>query len=182
MSLIDLCATQFLNLDIPIANNGALEDLTYEGFQAMLSSTSENCVFNLEHINPADLVAHPQGELEIAMAPQPDAESLELGDLFNDFDFGAEFATTTQEVESGAVNPLDTIVQSGNLYNDFASLFQTPHNPELQAYTGLQNAPAQQVRPPPPPPTQPTKMQVFTQMTNSRYIPLAPLIHQRAEC
>jgi len=46
-----------------------------------------------ENINPADLVTHPQGELEVAMAPQPDAQSLELGDMFNDFDFGTEFAT-----------------------------------------------------------------------------------------
>jgi len=159
----------------------------------MLSSTNENGVFGLENINPTDLVTHPQGELEIAMAPQPDAQSLELGDMFNDFDFGTEFATATQEMESGTVNPLDTVVQPGTSYNDFTSLFQVPNNPELQPYTaaqqrqpsfftrgmleyinfdevaegGLHNPPAPQVRHPPPPPTQSTKMPIFTQMTNA---------------
>ncbi|OAX39957.1 hypothetical protein K503DRAFT_799226 [Rhizopogon vinicolor AM-OR11-026] len=194
---------EFLNLDIPLANNGDLPALTYEGLQALLSSTSTNGVYNMENINPAELAAHPQGELEIAMAPQPDAQSLDLGDLFNDFDFGADFAT--QETESGAVNPLDTVVQPTS-FNDFASLFQTPNNPELQAYQaaqqrqrqpsaftremldfinfeaaegGLQNAPAPQVRPPPPPPTPSTQMPIFTQMTNtpavahSGYVPPA---------
>jgi hypothetical protein len=194
LSLIYSCATQYVNLDIPLANNGVLEDLTYEGLQAILSSTSENGVFSLENINPADLVAQPQGELEIDMAPQPDVQSLELGGFFNDFDFGAEFAAATQEIDTSAVNPLDTVVQPGTSYNDFASLFQAPNNPELQAYTaaqqqrqpsfftrelldfinfdeaaegGLQNAPAPQVRPPPPPTTQSTQMPIFTQMTNT---------------
>jgi hypothetical protein len=194
LSLIHPCATQYMNLDIPLANNGVLEDLTYEGLQAILSSTSENGVFSLENINPADLVAQPQGELEIDMAPQPDVQSLELGGFFKDFDFGAECAAATQEIDTSTVNPLDTIVQPGTSYNDFASLFQAPNNPELQAYTaaqqqrqpsfftrelldfinfdeaaegGLQNAPAPQVRPPPPPITQSTQMPIFTQMTNT---------------
>lgn len=197
LPLIHPCSTQALNLDVPLANNGALGDLTFESLNALLSSTNENGVYNLENINPADLVAHPQGELEIAMAPQPDAQSLDLGCLFNDFDFGAEFAATTQEIESGVVNPLDTIVP----FNDFSSLFQAPNNPELQAYEaaqqrqrqpsaftreildfinfegGPQNAPAPQVRPPPPPPAQSTQVPIFTQMTNtpavahSGYIP-----------
>jgi len=63
-----------LNLDIPFANDVVSEDLTYDGLQAMLSS-SENGVFGLENINPADLVTLPQGELETAMDPQPDAVS-----------------------------------------------------------------------------------------------------------
>jgi len=138
LSLIDLCTTQFLNLDIPFTNDVVSEDLSYEGFQATPSSTSENGVFGLENINPADLVTHPQGELETTMAPQPDAQSLELGGMFNDFDFGTEFATAMQEMESGAVGPLDTVVQPGTSYNDFTSLFQAPNNPELQSYTAAQ--------------------------------------------
>jgi len=57
--------------------------------------------------------------------------------MFNDFDFGAEFATVIQEMKSGTVNPLDTVVQPGILY-DFTSLFQAPNNPELQSYTAAQ--------------------------------------------
>ncbi|KAG0702978.1 hypothetical protein DFH29DRAFT_998930 [Suillus ampliporus] len=193
---------ELLNLDIPFGNNlGTLNDLTFEGLQAMLSCTGENGVFSLDNINPSDLMAHPQGELEIAMAPQPDAQSLELADFYADFDINAALVAATQHNDA-AVDPLDT----GNSFNDLASLFHTPNNAELQTYAavqqrqpslftrdvlqyidfeaaegGLQDTPASQVRPPSPP--QSFQTPIFTQMTNtpavaqSGYVPPAGAVH-----
>ncbi|KAG1745521.1 uncharacterized protein EDB91DRAFT_1246401 [Suillus paluster] len=186
----DFSQQELLDLDIPLS---AMDDLTVEGLQAMLSSTGQNGVFNLDNINPADLIAHPQGELEIDMAQQPDQQSLDLAQFYGNFDVNAALGSAIQENYPDTMDPLDIVIdRSTTSYNDLASLFQPPSNPELQAYTaaqqrqpslftrdllqyinldaaegGLQDAPAPQVRQPPPPPPQSIQTHIFTQMTNT---------------
>ncbi|KAF9230852.1 hypothetical protein BU15DRAFT_83101 [Melanogaster broomeanus] len=193
---------EFLNFDIAfnqaqsfaefqqgVSNDG----LQLDGLQGLLSMTGENGVFSLSNLNPSDLLAHPQGALEIAMGPQPSAFDF-TGDLFANFDF----STLEQPMQANQ-----------------ALISSTPNNPEIQVYTAAQQrqpsmftqdvmqflnleaaegslqdtstlaiattvAP-QQVRLPPAQHAHP--MPIFTQMTNTAiadvnsYVPPAGAIH-----
>jgi hypothetical protein len=160
----------------------------------MLSSTGQNGVFNLANINPADILAQPEGELEVEMAPKPDAQSREFENYYDGFDFDAALATS-EEHQPAAVNPADTVINTNLSVDDFTSFFQP--NPDVQAYMaaqqrqrqpsaftrdmmqfinfdagegGSQNAAAPQVGAPPPPPPQ-AQSPIFTQMTNTTAVP-----------
>jgi hypothetical protein len=200
-SLIFPCATQnFLNFDLSAANNlGSMHDLE-RSLQAMLSSTGQNGVFNMANINPADILAQPEGELEVEMAPKPDVQSQELENYYNGFDFEAALATSEERQPatvnpSCTVNPADTVMNTNFSVDDFTSFFKP--DPDVQAYmeaqqrqrqpsaftrdmmqfinfdageVGSQNAAAPQVGAPPPPPPQ-AQSPIFTQMTNTTAVP-----------
>jgi hypothetical protein len=195
--LIFPCATQnFLSFDLAAANNlGSMHDLE-RSLQAMLSSTGQNGVFNMANINPADILAQPEGELEVEMAPKPDAQSQELENYYNGFDFEVALATSEEHQPAiGTVNPVDTVINTNLSVDDFTSFFRP--NPDVQAYMaaqqrqrqpsaftrdmmqfinfdagegGSQNAAAPQVGAPPPPPPQ-AQSPIFTQMTNTTTVP-----------
>ncbi|KIK40366.1 hypothetical protein CY34DRAFT_273115 [Suillus luteus UH-Slu-Lm8-n1] len=190
----------FLNFDLSAANNlGSMHDLE-RSLQAMLSSTGQNGVFNMANISPADILAQPEGELEVEMAPKPDAQSQELENYYNGFDFEAALATSEEHQPttvnpSCTVNPADTVINTNLSVDDFTSFFKP--NPDVQAYmevqrlqrqpsaftrdmmqfinfdageVGSQNAAAPQVGAPPPPPPQ-AQSPIFTQMTNTTAVP-----------
>lgn len=190
----------FLNFDLTAANNlGSMHDFA-RSLQAMLSSTGQNGVFNMANINPADILAQPEGELEVEMAPKPDAQSQELENYYNGFDFDAALATSEEPQPatvnpSGTVNPADTFINTNLSVDDYTSFFKP--NPDVQAYmeaqqrqrqpsaftrdmmqfinfdageNGSQNAAAPQVGAPPPPPPQ-AQSPIFTQMTNTTAVP-----------
>ncbi|KAF9230518.1 hypothetical protein BU15DRAFT_83526 [Melanogaster broomeanus] len=134
---------EFLNFDIAfnqaqsfaefqqgVSNDG----LQLDGLQGLLSMTGENGVFSLSNLNPSDLLAHPQGALEIAMGPQPSAFDF-TGDLFANFDFSTlEQPMQANQALISSVDPLAAVP----VPDDFTSLFQTPNNPEIQVYTAAQ--------------------------------------------
>lgn len=152
----------------------------------------------MANIKPADILAQPEGELEVEMAPKPDAQFQELENYYNDFDFEAVLATSEEHQPStvnpsGTVNPADTVINTNLSVDDFSSFFQP--NPDVQAYMaaqqrqrqpsaftrdmmqfinfdagegGSQNAAAPQVGAPPPPQAQ---SPIFTQMTNTTAVP-----------
>ncbi|KAG1727601.1 hypothetical protein EDB19DRAFT_1833027 [Suillus lakei] len=194
------CQSQdFLNFDLAATNMGSMHDFE-RSLQAMLSSTGQNGIFNMGNINPADILAQPEGELEVEIAPRPDAQSQELEDYYNSFDIDTALDTAldgTQGHQPATVNPADTVINTDLSLEDYASLFQPANNPDLQAYMaaqqrqrqpsaftrdmmqfinfdagegGSQNAQAPQVRAPPPPPPQ-AQSPIFTQMTNTAAVP-----------
>ncbi|KAF9219590.1 hypothetical protein BS17DRAFT_384255 [Gyrodon lividus] len=134
---------EFLNFDIAfnhaqsftefqqgISNDG----LPFDALQGLLSMTGESGVFSLSNINPSDLLAHPLGELEVAMGSQASAYDFN-GDLFANFDFSLlEQPLQPNQAINLDIDPLAVLP----VPDDFASLFQTPNNPEIQAHTAAQ--------------------------------------------
>ncbi|KAG1777053.1 hypothetical protein EV702DRAFT_302170 [Suillus placidus] len=185
----------FLNFDLAANNLGSMQDLE-RSLQAMLSSTGQNGVFSMSNIKPADILAQPESELAVEMAPKPDAQSRELENYYNSFDIEAALGASQEHQAStvnpsGTVNPADTVINTNLSADDFTSFFQP--NPDVQAYMaaqqrqrqpsaftrdimqfinfdagegGSQNAAAPQVGAPPPPTQQP-QAPIFTQMTNT---------------
>ncbi|KAG1812517.1 uncharacterized protein BJ212DRAFT_1301502 [Suillus subaureus] len=184
----------FLNFDLTTANNLESIHVFERSLQAMLSSTGHNGIFNMSNVNPADILAQPEGELQVEMGPEPDAQSQELENYYNGFDIETAFATSQEQQSatvspSGTVNPADTVINTTLSADDFTSFFKP--NPDVQAYIatqqrqrqpsaftrdmlqyinfdagegGSQNAAAPQVGAPPPPQAQ---SPIFTQMTNT---------------
>lgn len=188
----------FLSFDLPVVNNvRSFQDLE-RSLQAMLSSTGQNGVFHMGRVSPADILAQPEGELEVEMAPKSDVHSREAEDYYYGFDIEAALATSQEHQPaavnvSGTVNPADTVINTNFSLDDFKSFFEP--NPDVQAYMAEQqrqrqpsaftrdimqfinfdagegeshNVATPQVGAPPPPPTQ---SPIFTQMTNTAAVP-----------
>ncbi|KAG2153633.1 uncharacterized protein EDB93DRAFT_1248537 [Suillus bovinus] len=192
----DYQSQDFLSFDLAAANNlGSMHDLE-RSLQAMLSSDG---VVDVANTNPGDALVQPEGEVEVNMAPKPDAQSQELQHYYNSFDMEAVLATSQQPHSatmnpSGTVNPADTVINTSLAADDFTSFFKP--DPDIQAYIaaqrqrqpsaftrdmmqfinfdagegGSQNAEAPQVGAPPPPPQQ-AQASIFTQMTNTAAVP-----------
>ncbi|KAG2072273.1 hypothetical protein BDR04DRAFT_417616 [Suillus decipiens] len=194
----DYQSQDFLNFDLPACNNlRSIQELE-NSLQAMLSCTGQNGVFHMGRVSPADILAQPEGELEVEMAPKFDVHSQELENYYNGFDIEAAFATSQEHQPatvnpSGTVNPADTVLNTNLSSVDFKSFFQP--NPDVQTYIAEQqrqrqpsaftrdimrfinfdageseshNVPTPQVGAPPPAPTQ---SPIFTQMTNTAVVP-----------
>ncbi|KAF8547272.1 hypothetical protein OG21DRAFT_1490375 [Imleria badia] len=111
---------------------------SFDSLQALLSKTSENGVFNLSNIESSELLAHPQGDLEVALGSPPSTI-----DYNDDFFTGLDFVELQQQFDSlTEAGSSSAPLASTSLHEDLQSLFHIPNNPEPQAYT-----PAQQRRP-----------------------------------
>ncbi|KAH0827332.1 hypothetical protein J3R83DRAFT_3960 [Lanmaoa asiatica] len=142
LSSLDFQNSEVVNFDIPISQTQNFTEFQqslsssspFESLQGMLSRTDENGVFNLSNIDSSDLLAHPQGHLEVTMGPQ--ASTIDYNEeLFADFDF-AEFQ---QHMASFTDNGLSSApVAPPSIEEDLQALFHVPNNPEVQAYTTAQ--------------------------------------------
>ncbi|KAG2113868.1 uncharacterized protein F5147DRAFT_35746 [Suillus discolor] len=190
----------FLNFNLAAANNlGTMHELE-SSLQDMMSSPDQNGVFDVTKINPGDVPVQPEGDFEVDMAPNPDAQSQEYENYYNSFDIEAVLAAShehdpTTVNPSGTVNPTDTFIDPKLSVDDFTSFFKL--NPDVQAYMaaqqrqrqpsaftrdmmqfinfdagegGPQNTAVPQVGAPPPPPPQ-GQVPIFTQMTNTAAVP-----------
>ncbi|KAH7888303.1 hypothetical protein F5I97DRAFT_1924817 [Phlebopus sp. FC_14] len=123
---------ELLNFDIPFNQSQTFAEFQQgvpdDGLQGLLSMTGANGVFSLSNISPSDILANPQGQLEIAMGPPPNTLDFN-GDPFADFDFSA------WESRSESSHLADAAVAPTSVPDDFTLLFQTPNNPEISTYT-----------------------------------------------
>lgn len=109
----------------------------FDSLQGLLSKTDENGVFNLSNIESSQLLTHPQGELEVVLGAQPSTIDYNE-DFFTDF-VDVDFTELQRQFDSLTEGgPSSSLLGSSSLHEDFQSLFQTPNNPELQAYTSAQ--------------------------------------------
>lgn len=88
----------------------------------------------MSNIDSSDLLAQPQGDLEVALGPQTSAIDY-YEELFSDFDF-VEFQRQIDSLREGGSGTAP--IATSPVQDDLHSLFHTPNNPELQAYQTAQ--------------------------------------------
>lgn len=95
----------------------------------MFGRSDEHGAFDMSNVDP-DLLAQPQGDLDVAMGPQ--ASTVDYNkELFANFDF-AEF---DRQMASFTGSSSSSATVAPPVQEDLQALFHAPNNPEVQAYT-----------------------------------------------
>ncbi|KAH7926503.1 hypothetical protein BV22DRAFT_1128094 [Leucogyrophana mollusca] len=128
----------FVNFDIPFQGQSfdewqqglEADGLSFtDSMQALLDMTDESGVFSLSNFSPSDLLAHPSGELTLAMGSQlttPFDDS-----LFADFDLSAAFLAGSSTSQNTDIAPPEDPVPTAE---EIAALI-TCGQPDASAYT-----------------------------------------------
>ena len=131
------CFQEFFNFDIGFPQNDCFSEpsqgignaLQTSSLCDIVSLTGDDGVFRLPTVDSHSLVSQPQGELELAMGSQPQPYDYN-GDLFANYDFSS---LEPPPLESNIMVPTTT----ANDMDDFASLFQTSINPDIDGYNSV---------------------------------------------
>ena len=106
-----------------------------ESIQALMSATGGQDIFQLSNLNPDDLLAHPEGELDISMAKMPfslaDDDQFNLSAALEDFDFSTALASTSSHPmnSSQPVSPTDPPDIASLYYSQDGIHSQSPSSP-----------------------------------------------------